>query len=444
MSSILRPKNVPVSTGVYIFSRNKTPIYIGKATDLKNRITSYFRKNAGEKVSQLLNEATKLEWIETPSEVTAFLREAKLIKKYRPRYNYLLRDDKNYFYVGITKEDFPRIFITHQPSPKFRISKFPPKARLVRGGEIRNSARYVGPFTSGTALKTVLRLLRKIFPYCTCKNPHKRPCLNAEIGRCPSFCCDKSKFQIPNPKFQNEYNANIRNILLVLGGRKRKLLQELKREMKTAARDQDFERAASLRDQILGLENIFGHRMALETGRRASDWPKIQRTLQAVLKTARTISRVEGYDISNISGTEATGSLVVFINGFSEKSEYRKFKIKTVTGPNDVMMLKEVISRRLGHREWPYPDLMLIDGGKPQLNAAMATLKFQIPNSKFQIHVMALAKREEELYIPSSTPTTRLSFLPPHTAHFLQRVRDESHRFAKKYHHKLRELSYRG
>ena len=164
-----------------------------------------------------------------------------------------------------------------------------------------------------------------------------------------------------------------------------------------------------------------------------------------MLKTEKKISRVEGYDISNISGTEATGSMVVFANGRPAKSEYRKFKIKTVRGANDVAMHYEVMRRRLAHREWPYPDIIVMDGGKPQLHAAVAALR--VPRSKNQesrgIVLTALAKREEELYIEGRAMPVRLDSLSRDAMHFFQRVRDESHRFAKKYHHKLREMSYR-
>ena len=201
---------------------------------------------------------------------------------------------------------------------------------------------------------------------------------------------------------------------------------------------------AKLLEDNFGIENIFAHRAVLYGNRyrgsisKIERWDKIEQTIRVVLKIPKAISRVEGYDISNISGREATGSMVVFIDGHPAKSEYRKFKIRTVFGSNDVAMLQEVIRRRLKHTEWRYPNLMLIDGGRPQLNAAIAALSnFQKP------YVVALAKREEELYTEKGDIAIRLSSLPQDVAYFFQRVRDESHRFAKKYHHKLREISYR-
>lgn len=426
MLSIL-PK-VPSGSGVYIFKRRNISIYIGKAANLKKRLASYFRKNAGGKVRRLLGEATKLEWIETESEAEALIKEAELIKKYRPKFNILMRDDKSYFYVVTTKDKFPRILVVH-------------KTALVD----KKWGRAIGPFTSGSALRATLKLLRRIFPYCTCKRPHKRPCLNTQIGRCPGYCCIKSqesrqKRDPPAAARIREYGENIKRIIAILSGRKKRLVSQLKKEMWFASREQAYERAAKLRDQIEGVQNIFSHASIVDVWSSTPnrmDWVRIEERIREMLGAKGRVSRVEGYDISNISGTSATGSMVVFIDGLPAKSEYRKFKIKTVAGANDVAMHREVIRRRLAHAEWPYPDLMLIDGGKPQLNAILAEM------SSPRIGVAALAKRKEELYTEASARPVRLDSLPAPVMHFFQRVRDESHRFAKKYHHKLREISYR-
>ena len=227
-------------------------------------------------------------------------------------------------------------------------------------------------------------------------------------------------------------------------GRKKTLLRELKRAMRAAAKKEEFERAAELRKQIEGIENIFLHRMfldpALAKRRRGHDWQKIERTIQTVFGTTRRISRVEGYDISNISGAQATGSMVVFVDGTASKNDYRKFRIKTVMGISDVDMHREVLGRRFQHPEWGIPNFLLIDGGKPQVNAALQALQMRKIKG---ILLAGLAKREEELFLPGERDPIRLDSLPPHTMHFFEHVRDESHRFAKKYHHKLREISYR-
>ena len=240
------------------------------------------------------------------------------------------------------------------------------------------------------------------------------------------------------------YQEHIKNIRAVLQGRKKTLLGELKRAMRNVAKKEEFERAAELQKQIEGIENIFLHRAfldpALAKKRRDHDWRKIERTIQTLFGTLRRIRRAEGYDVSNISGVEATGSMIVFVDGAPSKNNYRKFKIKTVHQISDVDMHREVIMRRFNHPEWGIPDLLLIDGGKPQLNAALQALQMRKVKG---VLLAGLAKREEELFLPARRDPIRLDSLPPHTMHFFKHVRDESHRFAKKYHHKLREISYR-
>ncbi|MBI3421042.1 MAG: UvrB/UvrC motif-containing protein [Candidatus Sungbacteria bacterium] len=438
-------KNASHAPGVYIFRTGRKPIYVGKAADIRKRLSSYFRKNVSSKTRQLIEEATALDWIVTESEIGALILEAEYIKRHLPKFNVLMRDDKNYFYVAITREQFPRIFLTHQlytGITRGRRSETGKKKPPVSSSRSPASS-FIGPFTSGTALKTVLGLLRRAFPYCTCTQMHKRPCLNSQIGRCLGFCCNKNNVQNPNEKLQKEYGVNIKNIIAILTGKKRKLLSELKRRMHDAAKKEDFELAAKLRNQMMSIENIFSHRWIARQERthpkQILNWKKIERVIQTLLNTSSPISRVEGYDISNVSGTEATGSMVVFIDGRPVKSEYRKFKIKTVSGPNDVAMHREVMQRRLARTDWQRPDLLLIDGGKPQLNAVRKELRPGNPD----IPLAALAKREEELFVDGRPMPQRLDSLPPEAKFFFQHVRDESHRFAKKYHHKLREMALR-
>lgn len=433
----INQKNIPSVAGVYIFLKNKRPVYIGKAANLKKRLASYFRKNQSVKTGQLVKEATNLKWIKAESEIDALIKEAELIKKYRPKYNIVMRDDKNYFYVAITREKFPKIYITHQVG---QTSKFAPSANSGASPVKSQTLKFIGPFTNGAALKSTLRLLRRIFPYCTCRMQHKRPCLNYQIGRCLGCCCLTSYSSSECPAV---YKENTKNIIFILRGRKQNIIKNLNARIKNAVKEEKFENAAKLRDQIFGLENIFKHRQYINDPLRHNDiseWKKIKNNLKRLLKTIKNISRVEGYDISNISGKEATGSMVVFINGEPAKNEYRKFRIKTVHQISDVDMMKEVLKRRFKHPEWHAPDFILIDGGKPQLNAARIAFGGSAGNGAI---ITSLAKREEELYIESRPKPIKLSDLPRKTAFFLQRVRDESHRFAKKYHHELRKLAFK-
>ena len=427
-----RPPTIPHTPGVYLFKKGSALLYIGKALDLKKRLSSYFRVRVGDKVRRLRTEATSVEWSETASDIEALIREAQLIRRYAPTYNVLMRDDKSYLYVAITREQFPRVVAV----------------RKTMIADVRWSV-VIGPFISGSILYATLKMLRRIFPYCTCRTMHKRSCFNAQIGRCFGFCCSKNQTQNAKRKTQSdEYGKNIKNIIAVLRGKRRGLAARLKKEMREHSRQEEYERAALLRDQIERLEDIFRHRHTLSPlrGRGARvAWPRMERVIRTVTGgVSRKISRVEGYDISNISGTSATGSMVVFVDGAPARSEYRKFKIKTVHQPSDVDMHKEVMRRRLQHPEWPYPDLIVIDGGKPQLNAVASVVReARERHHSLGITLSALAKREEELYTESTAKPVRLDSLPRPVMHFFQRIRDESHRFAKKYHHKLRELSYR-
>lgn len=408
------------SPGVYVFRRGSTPLYIGKAENLKKRLASYFRNSSllPAKLQHMLGEATRLETIKTASEVEALIREAELIKKYRPKYNVTMRDDKNYFYVGITDDTFPRLFVTHQPRKNQYL-------------------RYLGPFTSGKALTSTLRLLRRVFPYCTCKTLHARPCLSSQIGRCPGYCCTKS-----GEGSRRAYLKNIERIVSVLSGKRTKLTVALMREMRRAAAQERFEEAARLRDTLEGLRQVFSHSPLLERSETRHAWQTVRQKLKSLLGITKPLRRVEGYDISNISGREATGSLVVFTDGAPDKDQYRKFRIRTVQGSNDVAMLKEVIKRRLAHAEWPMPGLMVVDGGKPQLGAALSVLREFGMGGTVRPLVTALAKREETLYTGKGG-MIHLKKGDPMLLHFFQRIRDESHRFAKRYHHKRREILYR-
>ena len=474
-----KPKSIPTYPGVYIFRRGSTPLYVGKALNLKKRVSSYFTnaKSLTPKVERMLVEATSLRIIRAASEIEALLKEAELIKKWRPRYNVLMRDDKSYFYVAITKEIFPRIFVTHQPF-KERIESR--EKRLGKGGQRANPRsilyslppHYIGPFTDGGALYTTLKLLRRIFPYCTCKETHKRPCLASQIGKCLGICClRQDAFELKRigireqKKLKIRYRRNVKNIQEILNGKKSRLENTLTRLMKSAVRKEQYEKAAIFRDQIFGLEGIFEHRSALRAPQECYPWPMVESALQKTLNIAGPIHRIEGYDISNISGTEATGSMVVFSNGSANKKEYRKFRIKSVSGSNDVAMHQEVIRRRFNHPEWTLPDIIVIDGGKPQLNAVLKVIRSLPPSpyppktsnrfddlkfgrsgkTRFSLSppfVTALAKREEILFREHGS-AIRLKQREPSLLHLFQRIRDESHRFARAYHHELRKQKYR-
>lgn len=438
-------KELPSTTGVYILGSKQEELYIGKAMNIKTRVKNHFQE-PNYKDKRFIDQVQRVGVIKTESEVEALLLEARLIKQRQPKYNLIWRDDKNFFYVSITKEDFPRILVTHQ--------------KQTQSSNVKTS--YLGPFVDGKALKKTLKVLRKVFPYRTCRTLPKRPCLWYQLGQCPGPCklkthISKLKTTAKNLKLRKQCQENIKNLTKVLQGNKRQVLKDLKKKMVQASDHKDFEKAARLRDQIRALKNVFSHSHVLEpTPIKEINWLETENKLKELLNIKGKIKRIEGYDISNIQGQKATGSMVVFKRGQPSKKDYRKFRIKTKSRPNDVAMLKEVIWRRLQHLEWDLPQVILIDGGKAQLNTALK-LKTQMSKlpprprlrraSKTKTKnlklpkITALAKQDNELFIEARKKPLSLKDLPEQVAHLLLHIRDEAHRFAIKYHQTLRKKS---
>jgi excinuclease ABC subunit C len=390
---------IPEKTGVYIF-KEKKPFYIGKAVNLRKRVRSHFYSHSPK--NEIFKEKTKkISFIETESEIEALILESKLIKKHKPKYNIIWRDDKNYFYVGRTKEEFPRIFITHQK---------------------RENAEYAGPFINGKALKLTIKILRKTFPFRTCRNLPKKSCLWYQLERCPGPCIKKNK------EIKKECKENTKNIMKVLNQGKEKIRKELIKKMERFSENQEYEKSIKIREQIFSLEKIFSHSKIFNK-KSSINWEKTKKLLKETFK--KDINRIEGYDVSNIQGKSATGSMVVFKNGEMRTSLYRKFKMKN-KGPNDTAMIRETLSRRFKHREWDYPDLILIDGGRGQLNAGLK-------EKKKGIKFISLAKKENKLFVEKRRKPLFLKDLPRELSDLILNIRDESHRFAISYHRKLRD-----
>lgn len=384
-------KKFPDSPGVYLM-RNALGevVYVGKATSLKERVGSYFLSNLSAKTRLQMNEVTDIEFLETDSALEALLLEPRLIRKYSPKYNIREKDDKSKIYVHITKEEFPRIEL-------IRETDLP---------QIDKSPLLYGPFLSTKSVSDALDMIRKIIPYRSCKNMPKRRCLYGNIGLCDAPCDGGIS--------PEEYKNNVRKIRDFFEGKKARVLSSLKKQMTQSSKKQNFEKAAQKRDQIFALEHI---KQMFVISR--DDHETVFR-------------RIEGYDISNISGVFATGSMVVFADGVAEKSEYRKFKIKWIKGANDTAMLQEVLIRRFSNN-WPHPDLILIDGGRGQVNAATKIIK----QLGLNIPIVGLAKgpdRKKDELITSA-------LLPRRDIILFKQVRDEAHRFAKGYYEKLHRKS---
>lgn len=550
-----RLQALPVKPGVYLMKDSEgRVIYVGKAVRLRDRVRSYFPASNGQvnKVRRLAQHVADFEFIVTASELEALILECNLIKKYRPRYNVRLKDDKRYPYIKISlQEDFPRIYTVR---------------RMQDDG-----ARYFGPHTSSKAVRHTMELLRKLFPYLTCKREitgtDRRPCLYYHIGRCAGPCIGAIS--------QEEYRALIQQIVLFLEGKQERIVKELEQQMQEAAQSLDFERATVLRDQIQALQQVIekqkivfaarndedviafaredgqvcvqtffirggkligreyfvltgtqdegaaeimtsfvkqfydkaasvpstillqhnideamvieswlrqkrGTKVALRVPRRGRgrelvkmvaenaaetlaqlqvEWAANEakqvaalEELQERLELDGAPTRIECYDISNIQGRLATGSMVVFAKGVPRKSEYRRFRIKTVRGADDYAMLQEVLRRRFKRAgeqsrqiadadsgEQPgwgvLPDLLIVDGGKGQLNAALLAMA---DRGVEHIQAIGLAKKQEEVFLPGRSKPVLLP-RDSEGLYLLQRIRDEAHRFAINYHRQLRK-----
>lgn len=436
---------LPRTPGVYLFKNAKgNVLYVGKATVIKTRVSSYFQKRSSivpRPIEDALHEVANIEAVKTGTVIEALLLEAQLIKDYWPPYNVLGKDNKSFLYVVITRDIYSKV-------------------ELIRGNEISHGdekkyAGVFGPYTSSTSIREALKIIRKIFPYSNCNPPiisrhpersvaepkdpvrigsddagdpsasHQdderkpsRSCFYYHLKLCPGVCVGAIK--------PREYKKTIRHIIKFFQGKKSELIRELTRDMQRAAKENNFEVAAVLRNQIFALEHIrdialIREEFELRSGNGATDLINV-------------FGRIEGYDISNISGTHNVGSMVVFENGEPNKKEYRLFKIKTVDGANDVASLREVLMRRFGN-DWAHPDIICIDGGVPQVNTALSVIK----ELNLKIPVLGIAKGAErkrnDMIIPAQGGQVRetLTQLSRLHSHIFIAVRDESHRFAQKF-----------
>ena len=421
-------REFPTTPGVYLMkdSRGRV-IYVGKAVNLRNRAGSYFTKAAAadRRTADLVLEIADVDFIETDSEVDALLLEARLIKDVQPRFNSELKDDKTFPYLQITtREDFPRIEFTRTP-------------------EGRGTKLY-GPFTSAKKLRGTIAVLQRIFRFRTCSLDIEdgderwrwfRPCLLHSINQCTAPC---------NLRVSKEdYRRDIARLRLLLDGQKAKLLRELKRDMQAASKELKFEKAARIRDEIKAIEDL-NLRGDLEEHAQPEvfyiDPKKGMAGLKRIFKLPALPRRIEGVDIAHLHGGQTVASLVQFIDGLPFKHGYKRYKIRSVEGVDDFASIREVVTRRfrrLRQEGESFPDILLIDGGKGQLGAAMSAMRDADIEPPFTI---SLAKREEEVFVPNETEPRRLS---RHSfgLRLLQYVRDESHRFAQHYHHILRRKS---
>ncbi len=421
-------------------------LYVGKAGNLKRRVSSYFLRSGDWKTEKLVSEIAKIDYKKTDTAIEALILEAELIKKRRPPYNVREKDDKSFLYVEITKDKFPRVLLVR--GKELATSKEKRLALSRAGGPALSRVEGFGPFTSATSIRDALKIIRRIFPFSIHQpgrvGKFSKGCFEYEIKLCPGTCIGAID--------RKTYLKNIRNIKLFFNGKKKQILKSLEKDMKKASKSLEFEEAVKFRGQIFALQHIQdialitepeiveGPALPSTRGPRLSsvECPQAEGSRRGGLALSRrgglALSRVEGYDISNISGNYAVGSMVVFKDGRPDKGEYRKFRIKTIIGANDVGMLKEVLRRRF-HNPWPLPDVILVDGGMGQVNAAKQVLL----ESGLRIPTVGIAKG------PDRKANRFVGSIPKGvTKKVLIRVRDEAHRFAITYHKKLRNSGFMG
>ena len=403
--------SLPQTPGIYLFyNKEGSLIYIGKATSLKSRVGSYF---AGQKtprpIESMIHEVVDFKTIETGSALEAIILEAAYIKKYKPVYNVLGKDDRSWNYLMITNEEYPKLISLR----KHEIDQISTKERMKQYKEI------FGPFP-GLNTKATIKILRRLFGFCTCK-PGQSSCLYYQMGQCYGVF----KREITGPQYRRRVIMPLR---FFLRGNKKEVVIRLKKEMLAASKKEAFELAANIKWKLQALERI-------------QDIALINKSFFSRPKDAPTKQvRIEGYDISNLGATGKVGSMVVSVSGELAKDQYRKFKIKTVIGQSDVDCLAEVLVRRLKHQEWKYPEVIMVDGGKPQVNKAKKVIKafgLDIP----VVGIAKGAKRDKNEFIAGSTRKGFIAFIQQNKQELIT-LRDEAHRFAITYQRKLRKLNY--
>jgi excinuclease ABC subunit C len=426
-----KARQFPTTPGVYLMKDGKGRVlYVGKAKNLRNRASHYFLKAAADdpRTADLIKQIVDIDYLPAETEVDALLLEARLVKDIQPRFNVDLKDDKSFPYLQIRmREDFPRVEFTRTPR--------------------RRGVKLYGPFTSAKSLRAAVQVLQRIFKFRTCSldiNAEDerwrwfRPCILHSIRQCTAPC----NFRVT----REDYRRQIRALRLVLEGKKAKLLREMEREMTEASEGLMFEKAARLRDEIDALKKL-----SLRGDVDRDVQPEVFYIepkkgligLRKVLGLPKAPRTIEGVDIAHLGGDEMVASLVSFIDGLPFKPRYRRYRIRSVVGVDDFASIREVVARRfrrLTREEQTFPDILLIDGGKGQLNAALEAFRLLGIEPPCLI---SLAKREEEIYRPGEAEPLRLS---RHAAalRLLQYVRDEAHRFAQHYHHILRRKKLQG
>jgi len=376
---------IPQVSGIYLFYQKGDLVYVGKATSLRSRIKSYLNPKTNRPIEMLIDKIDELKWKETKSILEAIVLEANYIKGLKPKYNIKEKDDKSWNYLVITKDDFPKLLSIRERNLRTRDYKY-----------------IFGPYAEGK-ISEVLRILHFLFCISRCGPNQKRPCFDYNLQRCLGVCT--------NEITSDDYDKKvIKPLVLFLKGKKKSLINSLERKMKQCSKNNQFEEAIRLRNQINALQKIV-------------DFSLLDKSFIENNKKI-TPRRIEGYDISNLGDEIMVGSMVVFEGNNSIKKEYKKFKIKNVKNQSDTACIREIMERRFNHKEWKLPDLILIDGGRPQISAVKKIIK--------DVPVIGIAKGKDRKKDEIITDVS------DYDKDLLVKIRDEAHRFAINYQRQIK------
>jgi len=416
-------KKLPSTNGVYFLRQKGKPVYIGKSVNIKARLKSHFENaKLDAKEAAIIESCDSIDFIVTDSEFKALILESKLIQEYKPKYNVRWRDDKSYIYIKATiKNRYPKFSITRREDDK--------------------NARYFGPFPSSRIVREVLKEIRKVFPFCMQRKVGKTPCFYSKIGLCqpcPS-AIEKLEDEKAKKAKRSVYMKNFRWALRVLDGKTDLVIKSLQTQIKKLKEQEKFEQAILVRDRLFKLKNVSGRRSFDQEN--IGEFNKSEKRIESLKNLlsryfqVSKLSRIECFDMSTLSMKDSTASMVVFIDGLSDRTEYKRFKIKNQKAESDFEMLEEVMTRRMKRSDWNVPDLIVIDGGKPQIRITLKVMA----EKNLEIPVIGIAKNPDRLIIGDESLQTIRPPLQYPGFQLIQAMRDEAHRFAKKYHTHIRD-----
>lgn len=429
--------NLPDKPGVYFFKKGREILYIGKATSLRDRVRSYFANDListrGSRIIDMVTLSDIIDFEVSDSVLEALILESSLIKKHTPKYNIKEKDDRSYNFVVITKEEFPRVLIIRGKDLKHNLG-------LAKDLKI---SKTFGPFPNGAQLKEALKLVKKLFPYFDTKSPieitdtkkAKSYNLNLQMNIYPDIYSGKVS--------REEYLQNIKNIELLFGGKKKTILKNLKKQMVVYVKKLEFEKATKIKKTIFALEHIRDVSLIKEVDDEEIGEIENQNSSGETSNTGLFIknARIESYDIAHLAGTNTVGVMTVMEDGELKKSDYRKFIIKAAIKGDDYGALKEVLSRRLNHLEWPLPEILVVDGGKGQLNVAIKTLQNILPAETFsKIKIVSVVKDDRHKARDIMGAETFSKIFNKKTRDQIFLLNQDTHRFAINFHRQKRKL----